>query len=60
MLTHQQSRVESSPTSLAESGFLMPQASFSSVGLQRSGVRVAVMCWEANVEFFTGALFKVY
>ena len=32
--THQQSRVESSPTSLAESRVLMPDVSFSSVRLQ--------------------------
>jgi hypothetical protein len=35
--THQQSRVQSSHTSLAESRFLMPPASFSSVRLQWSG-----------------------
>jgi hypothetical protein len=36
--THQQSRIESSPTSLAESKFWMPHALFSSVRLQWSGV----------------------
>jgi hypothetical protein len=50
MPTHQHSRVESSPTSLAESRVLITHVSHLSVGLQWSGVTVAILRSEINVD----------
>jgi hypothetical protein len=48
--TVESNRVQSSPTSLAESRVLIPHVSTSSVGLQWSGVLTDIERWEMNVE----------